>query len=111
MRLTDIGFPRMQVVDGGDTVHILVGAHGDGLLVSTPAEANRLADELRKAAWYLEEREMQKRDALDRAAARHLNALRAEVNAETGTLPPPFTSSPAVTERRVVHIPLTEEAS
>lgn len=105
--LTDLSLPHCEVVDGGLSVHVRVGAHDDGILVSTAAEADRLADELRKAAHHLREVDRIRQDRADREAAKDTN-LRFSVRNHSWpgkTLPAPFTSqAPATTETKVIPI-------
>lgn len=104
MRLTDLSLPRCLIVDQGDSVHVVLGDGDDGILVSTAHEAHRLADELRKAALYLEERARLVAERKDREAGRATNKAFEKTNRSwpKGTLPSAFTGTSAVTEQKVV---------
>lgn len=102
--VTDLTDPRLQRVEGGGSVQILLGKHS--LLISTPEEALALRSELAKAVNYLQERQRLVATRLDRDTAVLQNEINAELHSEWGSTLGPWTGNSATTEQRSVTIPI-----
>ena len=81
--ITDVTDARLDCVDSRQSV--ILRMRGGELLVSTPQEANVLADLLRKAAWHLEQAEMLRASRRDRDAAQQMNDANVPAHSRYGT--------------------------
>jgi hypothetical protein len=75
--------PRLDVVDHGDSVRVHLNDE-HSLLISTAIQAHELADCLRRAANYLDDRARLLSERREREAARAVNVLHEQENRSWG---------------------------